>query len=91
VIAIVQADADDLGRAGDGRAQFDVRHVRQFARGRTLHPARHAIQRFRPSGDDGGDTLEAGAPQANRLAAEHHARLDTFTCLKCDESQEVSP
>ena len=91
VIAVVQADADDLGRPGNRRSQAGRRRVETLAGGRAFDPAQHPVRRIRAARDYRDQIGESGASNPDRLVVKHHSGLGVAFSLKGDESQFQSP
>src|ERR1019366_7135509 len=73
VVAVVQTDADNLGRLANGRPQARLGRVEALSPGRAGQPARHAIHSARASRDHLKQVVEARAFEADRLTAREHA------------------
>ena len=72
VIAIVEADADDLGRARNGGAQRGLVEVVSGGGARRVDVAAYAVERVGAAGDHGEQVRETCAAQADQVSAGQH-------------------
>ena len=84
--AIVQADANDLGRALQRRAQLDVRGFDDLAPRRIVQPSLDAVEGVGASGQHGQKVVESRATEADDVVAIEDAGLGVRFALECYQS-----
>jgi hypothetical protein len=82
VCAVVQADANNLGRALQRRAQLDVGGFDDLGPGRIVQPSLDAVEGVGASGQHGQEVVESRATEAHDIVAVQDARLGVRVALE---------
>jgi hypothetical protein len=81
--AIVQADANDLGRPKQWRAQLHFGGFANFAPRRIVQPSLDAVEGIGATGQNGEQVWETRAAEADDVIAVEDTRLGVRAALEC--------